>query len=285
MIFNNSSGAALPDLTDPASPNDVTSGKEYIDSNGEKQTGASGYYKLLQAVSVVDTSPATIDLVPEDFNGITTLGTQCFAWFNNFPGSPLRSVILPGRIRFRGTSGSQDGRSQFVHQGNMKFFIFENGYTDDIRLATFSGCNKLQLLIFSKELRAITDIGLNGHTAMKSYVFPKKSVVPMGKSSSITINKNIYVPDSDEDGNDLVAAYKSATNWSTTGIAEYIFGFSSAPSYNSETEYSVGDVCKYNNRFYAYYKIENSTGNAPSGTAEHTPYWWYCGDCGGVING
>ena len=52
MIFNNSSGAALPDLTDPASPNDVTSGKEFINADGEKEIGKSGYYKLLQATNV-----------------------------------------------------------------------------------------------------------------------------------------------------------------------------------------------------------------------------------------
>ena len=204
-------------------------------------------------------------------------------WSKNLLLSPLRSVILPASIRFEGNTTQQRGRGQFAYQQNMIFFIFENGYNDDIRADMFYDCKALKLMVFPKGLAAISGTGLNGHTAMKSYVFPKKSVVTAGGKP--TSNKNIYVPDSDEDGNDLVAAYKAATNWSTTGIAEYIFGFSSAPSYNSETEYSVGDVCKYNNRFYAYYKIENSTGNAPSGTAEHTPYWWYCGDCGGVING
>lgn len=83
----------------------------------------------------------------------------------------------------------------------------------------------------------------------------------------------IYVPDLDSDGNDLPAQYKVSTNWAA--YVNQIKGFSEAPVYDDESTYTLGDVCKYNNRFYAYFNksFATSTGNAPTGTNENNNYW------------
>lgn len=85
----------------------------------------------------------------------------------------------------------------------------------------------------------------------------------------------IYVPDLDSNGNALPAQYKVTTNW--INHANQIKGYSEAPIYSNSTEYSIGDVCQYNNKFYGYCKedLQSATGKAPSGTTEDNEYWEY----------
>lgn len=82
----------------------------------------------------------------------------------------------------------------------------------------------------------------------------------------------IYVRDN------LVAGYKSATNWAQYG--DILKGYSEAPIYNHLDVYSIGDVCQYNNKFYAYAKedLTSSTGNPPTGTTADNAYWEYVAD-------
>lgn len=88
----------------------------------------------------------------------------------------------------------------------------------------------------------------------------------------------IYVPDLDDNGDALPAQYKSATNWS--GHASQIKGYSEATEYSASETYKIGDVCKYNYKFYGYCKedLQPATGQAPSGTASDNAYWEYIDD-------
>ena len=82
----------------------------------------------------------------------------------------------------------------------------------------------------------------------------------------------IYIRDS------LVEGYKSASNWAAYG--DLIKGYSEAPIYDNSITFSIGDVCQYNNKFYAYAKedLTNSTGNPPTGTSTDNDYWEYIAD-------
>ena len=82
----------------------------------------------------------------------------------------------------------------------------------------------------------------------------------------------IYVRDS------LVEGYKSASNWAAYG--DQLKGYSEAPIYDNATTYEIGDVCQYNNKFYAYAKedLTSSIGNPPTGTADDNDYWEYIAD-------
>ena len=109
---------------------------------------------------------------------------------------------------------------------------------------------------------------------MKTLIFLNSTVPTLsGAFSGVNITwLIIYVRDS------VLSAWKSASNWST--YAGVTHGFSEAPTYDNSTTYEIGDVCKYNDKFYAYCKedLTSSTGNAPSGTTADNAYWEYVGD-------
>lgn len=90
----------------------------------------------------------------------------------------------------------------------------------------------------------------------------------------------VYFPDKDENGNNYPDIIKGLSNWAT--FASQIRGYSEAPAYDSATTYEIGDVCKYNGKFYGYCKedLTSSTGNAPSGTTDDNAYWEYVGELG-----
>ena len=103
----------------------------------------------------------------------------------------------------------------------------------------------------------------------------------MTSATQITLQSNqafsnatntFYVPD------DLKSTYQAASNWVT--YANNFKGFSEAPSYDATTAYNIGDVCKYNDKFYGYCKsdLTSSTGNAPTGTTDDNTYWEYVAD-------
>lgn len=113
--------------------------------------------------------------------------------------------------------------------------------------------------------------------AIETVVITSKTVPTLSNTNafaSVPKLKTIYVADS------LIEEYKSASNWS--GFESKLKGFSSAPSYDETTEYSIGDVCVFNGKCYAYSKEElaSSTGNAPSGTAQDNLFWEYIDETG-----
>lgn len=117
---------------------------------------------------------------------------------------------------------------------------------------------------------------------MKTLIIRTKSVCIMDSTSSNTGfgkgRTHLYCPDFDSNGYNLPAQYRTATNW--VNYATQIHGYSEAPAYNASTTYEIGDVCKYNGRFYGYCKedLTSSTGNAPSGTTADNTYWEYIDD-------
>lgn len=61
MIINQSFGKSLPDLTNPATENEVLSGYEFIDNNGDKKTGIAP--KIIS--STTDIEEGTTSSYPE----------------------------------------------------------------------------------------------------------------------------------------------------------------------------------------------------------------------------
>lgn len=133
MIFNNSSGAALPDLTDPASPNDVISGKEYIDGDGEKQIGTF-------VDQIVDFAEGTLSGEYSNLN-ITELGAFCFA------GKPyLTSVVLPNVTKMADTAFGRCVRLTSIYMPSCKI----SGES------AFNNCTALERITVNKDFSCNT---------------------------------------------------------------------------------------------------------------------------------
>jgi hypothetical protein len=87
-------------------------------------------------------------------------------------------------------------------------------------------------------------------------------------SSSISSGTcNLYVPDSLKDD------YKVGTNWSV--YANQFKGYSESPDYDTSATYTIGDLCKFNNKLYAW--INEVDGNStPTGNIDDFNNDWYC---------
>lgn len=114
--------------------------------------------------------------------------------------------------------------------------------------------------------------GLFWNAAVYTLVLTTTSVNRLAGSLQAENLHNIYLRDS------LVSGYKAASNWAAYG--DQLKGYSEAPIYNNITTYEIGDVCQYNNKFYAYAKedLTSSTGNPPTGTTADNDYWEYIAD-------
>ena len=78
---------------------------------------------------------------------------------------------------------------------------------------------------------------------------------------------NLYVPDF------LKEDYKVATNWSV--YANQFKGYSESPDYDTSITYTIGDLCKFNNKLYAW--INEVNGNStPTGNIDNFNDDWYC---------
>ena len=160
----------------------------------------------------------------------------------------------------------------FFSMRNSKYWLYANHFrTDALTYALFGEINCYGNNIF---------LACPG---IRTVVNRQKSVGILSSSgftgSEIAKGRGyIYVPDLDSNGNNLVDQYKVATNWSV--YANQIKGYSEAPAYDATVTYSIGDVCKYNGKFYGYCKedLTSSTGNAPTGTTEDNAYWEYVDD-------
>ena len=104
-------------------------------------------------------------------------------------------------------------------------------------------------------------------TALDVVMFDKATGVVGASGSLLQYSKiangtgRIYVPD------DLVTAWKAATNWST--YASQIVGISSIPAY-SGAGYNEGDVVTYNGH---YYRCSSSTTSTPWTGPWDDTYW------------
>lgn len=236
--------------------------------------GNANFEKLLKAKNIIKTPAGTIDLFPYDMQGIV-IGTRAFYWEAANAEAPIRSVRINKSNSF--LPGSNGVYGTFTGQSSMKSLIFEEDWNDILPRNFAIECRGL-LLFVGGDFTSIQTGALGNSQKMKAQIIPPKRVVPM-TGQGLQVQRPIYVPDLDEQGNDLVSAYKSSTNWSGTNYATYIHGFSEAPVYNNATSYSCGDVCNYNNKFYAYYNLDDEeAGHLPTGTADNNDYWWYCGE-------
>lgn len=258
MPIINTNYRGVPSLSNPAQSSEVSEGKEYIDENGTKQIGTSKYEKLTRARGLVPTPSGSIDLFPEEFNGISVLPSNAFSH-----SLPLRRVILPGTVSFIGST--TQSWAYFSYCTNMIFYA--GGFPRE----NLGGSNGLKGVVLP------VDTSFNGiaqaavpSALIKNAVFCTNILCPLNAIASFP-PVPLYVKDS------LLESYKTATNWSDTKFEELIHGFAESPLYNSATTYSCGDVCQYENKMYIYYHYDDTT-NTPTGTSENNEYWYYCGD-------
>ena len=156
---------------------------------------------------------------------------------------------------------SQFTSNEFRSCGNLKY----------VRIDRFVQNNGIVANAFASDF-ALKSLVLNSRSY---FTIQANAFTPSGISGATGY---IYVPDTAEDGTNMPTYYKSATNWSA--YATQIRGYSEAPLYNADTEYSIGDVCRFNGKFYGYCKsdLTSSVGNAPSGTNQDNEYWEYAAD-------
>lgn len=167
-----------------------------------------------------------------------------------------------------------------IYQINLKFFSMRNAKYCSTDGRPFCDSALLKYCCFGLS----DNTGGIGVYAFRSVgnctiVMRNKTVIGMNSSRAFDRNTNTYyVPDLDNNNADLPAQYKVASNWAA--YATQIKGYSEAPSYDAGTTYTIGNVCKYNGKFYGYCKedLTSSTGNAPSGTTEDNEYWEYVDD-------
>lgn len=176
--------------------------------------------------------------------------------------------------------GATSGSFQFLYSA-LEFFSCKN-HIDKyiyIEIGTMRAATALKYFRISN----IDLVMTNAFTAcrnLKSLIIINNGTIAnlqntnaFGGGSSISSGSGyVYVNDS------LVNDYKTATNWAT--YATQIKGFSEAPAYDNTATYEIGDVCKYNDKFYGYCKsdLTTSTGNAPTGTTDDNTYWEYVAD-------
>lgn len=136
----------------------------------------------------------------------------------------------------------------------------------------FNRCNNLKLIVLNTMGKSPEGNMFNGANNIINLIISNNVIIPLTNTNTFFNSAisngtcNIYIPDI------LKENYKAATNWST--YASQFKGYSEAPNYDISTIYTIGDVCKYNNKLYAW--INEIDGNSiPVGEIdEHGD--WYC---------
>ena len=178
----------------------------------------------------------------------------------------IKTTNIRQRIFFSGA---------FVHLSfpNVGYIGGYNFY--DSRYLKFAYVGKIKTLNSGNVLVGVHNI--------KTIVIGTKELCTLsGKWSNSTNIVNgialFYVPDKDENNNDLPSQYKQATNWSI--YSEQIKGYSEAPLFDNTKSYVDGDVVQYQNKFYACWeKVDSSAiGKYPSGDITDNDYWDYIAD-------
>ena len=186
----------------------------------------------------------------------------------------LKRVVL-NSANFYG-SIFPNGNSYVFHKcENLKYLLFPNSV--DIPQMGFGnyyaqGCVNLLLVI----VNAINNLGGSSFMncrSLKTFIIRKNDQIQQLENANIFNDSGIssgtgfvYVPDS------LKSNYQNATNWSV--YSSQIRGYQDAPDYSISNQYTVGDVCKHNNKFYAW--INLTGGNSEPTNAVDTYTDWYC---------
>ena len=137
----------------------------------------------------------------------------------------------------------------------------------------FLNCVNLKIVILNNMGQNPAGSIYSGAYNISKLVLVSNTIVPLTDtntflSSSISNGVcNLYVPDF------LKEDYKVATNWSV--YANQFKGYSESPDYDTSITYTIGDLCKFNNKLYAW--INEVDGNStPIGNIDDFNNDWYC---------
>lgn len=197
--------------------------------------------------------------------------TQMFCEMSQVTGVILNSnpLFIGGPPVARTPDRMFDGCS------NLKFVIMPHlaaQYDNSFGGYVFYNCVNLKLIVLNTMGTAPAGSMYIGANSIKNFAIPNDIVIPL-ISTGTFINSaissgtcNLYVP------NLLKESYKTATNWSV--YANQFKGYSEAPDYETDTIYTIGDLCKYDDKFYAW--INETDGNSvPVGEVDEYGDW-YC---------
>ena len=219
-------------------------------------------YEMLTAVM----NKTATEIVSDKINELTTW--SC-AGNNN-----LQKVILSSD-KFYGGSSTNGTIYVFYNCRSLKMLLFPHskhstGYGFGNYYA--SGCTNLAIVLIHK-VGNIGGSSFLGCSQIKSFIITKTDSIQVLGNANAFSNSGIsagtgyvYVPDS------LKPDYQIATNWSV--YSSQIRGYQDAPNYSNSNQYTVGDVCKHNNKFYAW--ISLTDGNSEPTNAVDTYTDWYC---------
>lgn len=220
-------------------------------------------YEMLTAVM----NKTATEIVSDKIN---ELPTWSCAGNNN-----LQKVILSSDKFYFG-SNSNGTSYVFYNCRSLKMLLFPHSRNASASYGFGNyyarGCTNLAIVL-------IHEIGNTGGSSFYECSQIKSFIVTKTDSIQPSINANafnnsgisagtgyVYVPDS------LKTDYQNATNWSV--YSSQIRGYQDAPNYSSTNQYTVGDVCKHNNKFYAW--INLTDGNSEPTNAVDTYTDWYC---------
>jgi hypothetical protein len=167
--------------------------------------------------------PSTVTFYNGAFNGCNSLESVIITGCNNlFGNSPLSGCNSLTNIKIPNTT-TNIITSTFFDCHSLSEVIIGNA-TTTLGNSAFQTCRSVKSFEFPSTLTTIGSNVFNGNTATLEYTFLSTTPPTLANTNAFTgINSacKIYVPDAN------VAAYKTATNWST--YANYIYPLSTKP--------------------------------------------------------
>ena len=190
--------------------------------------------------------------------------------------SSVTGIILNANPLFiGGPPQSRNPSRMFDECSNLKFVIMphltaeRNNFFGDY---VFSNCRNLKMVVLSTMGNDPRGDVYNGANAMRQLVVTNNRIIPLTSTNTFSRSSisngtcSICVPDT------LKEDYKTTTNWSV--YANQFKGYSEYPDYDTSITYTIGDLCKFNNKLYAW--INETDGNSiPSGDVDEYGDW-YC---------
>ena len=220
-------------------------------------------YEMLTAVM----NKTATEIVSDKINELTT--------FSCAENNNLQKVILSSNKFYVG-SKVNGTIYVFYNCRSLKMLLFPHsssihkGYGFGNYYAM--GCTNLAIVLIHK-VGIISGSSFRGCSQIKSFIVTRTDSIQGLDNANAFSDSGIsagtgyvYVPDS------LKIDYQNATNWSV--YFSQIRGYQDAPNYSNSNQYTVGDVCKHNNRFYAW--ISLTDGNSEPTNAVDTYTDWYC---------
>lgn len=222
-------------------------------------------------------SPVFESIVNRTATGIVDSGevryllTQMFCQMEQVIGVILNSNPL----YIGGPKMSRTPERVFDDCLNLKFAIMPHlavEYNNFFGSYIFQSCTNLKLIVLNTMGAHPQGSMYVGAINIKSLVIPNSAVIPLTNTNTFRDSAissgtcSICIPDS------LKENYKTTTNWSV--YANQFIGYSETPNYKTDVIYTIGDLCKYDNKLYAW--INETDGNStPFGEIDDHDDW-YC---------